>query len=285
MFEVRGRVMILALIAAAGTGLGGCVAQGKYDNAETSARSLEARNQELLQTNDSLETMLRGKDQRISQLESEKNALEGRVGTLGAQIGAIDSSMSDLDRRLGDVRLGGLNPATDRALRELAGKYPELLSYDASRGMIRLGSDLGFDSGSDVVKPQAKQALAQLAQILDGSEAAGYDVRVVGHTDSQQPSASAGKHPTNRHLAVHRAIAVARTLQENGCPGSRVEVAGWGEFRPVVSNNSSGGTPQNRRVEIYLVPSSNAVIEVNASGTDSAPASSSAPKTQQVPMK
>jgi len=275
--------MVLALVGAAGLGLGGCVAQSKYDNAEGSARSLEARNQELLQTNESLETMLRGKDQRISQLESEKNALEGRVGALGAQIGTLDQSMSSLDERLRDVRLGGLNPATDRSLRELASKYPDLLSYDSSRGMIRLGSDLGFDSGSDVVKPQAKAALAQLAQILEGSDATGYDVRVVGHTDSQQPSASAGKHPTNRHLAVHRAIAVARSLQENGVPGSRVEVAGWGEFRPVVANNPSGGTPANRRVEIYLVPSSNPVLEVNAAAPP--PATNSNKATQQVPMK
>jgi chemotaxis protein MotB len=264
MMDVRGRLVVLAIIAAAGTGLGGCVAQGKYDNTETSARALEARNQELLQNNEALETMLRGKDQRIAQLESEKNALEGRVGALGSQLGTIEGSMSDLDRRLGDVRLGGLDPSTDRALRELAGRYPDLLSYDANRGMIRLGSDLGFDSGSDVVKPQAATALAQLAGILTGSDAGNYDVRVVGHTDSQQPSRSANRHPTNRHLSVHRSIAVTRVLESNGVRGARVEVAGWGEFRPAVPNSASGGTPGNRRVEIYLVPSSAPVIDSGA---------------------
>ena len=280
MMNVRGRVMILAVVAMAGSGLGGCVSQGNYDKAENSARSLEARNQELLQNNESLETMLRGKDQRISQLESEKNALQSRVGALGAQIGTIDQSMMSLDEQLRNVRFGGLDPSTDRALRDLAARYPDLLTYDTNRGMIRLGSDLGFDSGSDVVKPQAAQALAQLAQILAASDASGYDVRVVGHTDSQQPSRSASKHPTNRHLSAHRSIAVARALESNGITGARVEIAGWGEFRPAVPNNASGGTPGNRRVEIYLVTSTAPMAGASVIATPT-----STTESREVPMK
>jgi len=279
MVQVRGRLIVLALMLG-GASLGGCVSQGEYDKTSTSARALEARNQELVQNNESLETMLRGKDQRIAQLESEKNALEGRVGTLGSQIGAIDQSMLTLDEQLRNVRLGGLNPSTDRALRELTAKFPDLLSYDASRGMIRLGSDLGFDSGSDVVKPQAKQALAQLAQILNGSDASAYDVRVVGHTDSVPVTRSRDRHPTNRHLSVHRSIAVARALEESGVSGPRVEVAGWGEFRPAVPNAGSGGTAQNRRVEIYLVPSS--APDAGVGIGSAAPSGSGA---SEVPMK
>ena len=282
MKNVRGRLAILALVTASGSGLGGCVSQGNYDKAETSARALEARNQELLQENESLETMLRGKDQRIAQLESEKNALQGRVGALGTQLGAIEGSMSDLDARLGSVNLGGLDPTTDRALRELAGRYPDLLTYDGNRGMIRLGADLSFDSGSDVVKPQAQQALANLAQILTSSDSGNYDVRVVGHTDSQQPSRSANRHPTNRHLSVHRAISVTRVLEQNGVRGARVEVAGWGEFRPAVPNNASGGTPANRRVEIYMVPSS---APMGDAPVAPATAAGQSEPVREVPMK
>ncbi len=283
MMDVRGRIAILAVVIA-GAGLTGCVSQGNYDKAETSARALEARNQELLQNNESLETMLRGKDQRISQLETEKNALQSRVGSLGTQLGQIDQSMTDLDSRLRDVRLGGLNPSTDRALRELTSRYPDLLSYDANRGMIRLGSDLTFDSGSDVVKPQAKAALSSLAQILNSSDAQAYDARVVGHTDSQPVTRSRDRHPNNLYLSLHRSAAVVQALEGAGVSGSRLEACGWGEFRPAVPNNSSGGTPANRRVEIYIVASSATMGDVNAA---TAPAAAPTPTntTRETPMK
>jgi hypothetical protein len=80
-----------------------------------------------------------------------------------------------------------------------------------------------------------------------------YEVNIVGHTDSQRISdATARRHPTNMHLSCHRAISVRSVLASMGVPAGRMEAAGWGEFRPMVANTSSGNTPQNRRVEIYL---------------------------------
>ena len=40
-----------------------------------------------------------------------------------------------------------------------------------------------------------------------------------------------------------------------GLSTQKVEFAGWGENRPAVTNGSNGNTPQNRRVEVYLVRS------------------------------
>jgi hypothetical protein len=57
------------------------------------------------------------------------------------------------------------------------------------------------------------------------------------------------------HLSAHRAISVRRVLSDRGVAPERVQAAGWGEHRPSVPNTASGNTPANRRVEIYLVPS------------------------------
>ena len=48
-------------------------------------------------------------------------------------------------------------------------------------------------------------------------------------------------------------MCVAKTLASNGVDPARFEVAGYGEYRPIVPN-TDGGTSANRRVEIYLRP-------------------------------
>ena len=58
------------------------------------------------------------------------------------------------------------------------------------------------------------------------------------------------------HLSAHRAIAVRNVLGNAGVPWERMSVMGWGEYRPAVPNNPSTGTAANRRVEIFLTPSS-----------------------------
>lgn len=235
--------------------LTGCVSQGEYDATETSARSLSARNQELVQENQSLKATLEQRDAEVSALQSERANLTRKVDTLDSSLEDLGGRYSSLDGRIQRMRVG-LNPATDRALRQLANQHPDLISYDADLGMLRFGSDLTFDSGSDQVKAEAAQGLEQLARILQTSDAAGYDIRVVGHTDSQRIGKSRNRFPTNRHLSVARAISVGNLLQSNGVPGERVEIVGWGQYRPTAPNNSKGGTAANRRVEIYFVSSS-----------------------------
>ena len=43
----------------------------------------------------------------------------------------------------------------------------------------------------------------------------------------------------------------------DGIAPTRVQVAGCGEYRPIVTNPAKGGAAQNRRVEIFLVPMTN----------------------------
>ena len=252
--SIAHRITRVAAILACGGMLVGCVSQQKYDDTETSARGLQARNQELLQENQTLQSSLEQKNQQIASLQSEKSTLGQRVEGLDSAMTNLRGNYTALDNRL--QHMGGVNPATDRALRQLAQQYPDLITYDSAMGMVRFGSDLTFPSGSDQLKPEAVNGLAQLGRILKTSDAGEYEVEVIGYTDDQKPGKSASRFPTNRHLAVARAIAVGNALQSSGVPGDRVLVAGWGEYRPAVPNNSRGGTAANRRVEIFLVAAS-----------------------------
>lgn len=267
------RIVCVSLVALAGLGLGGCVGQDKYDAlSDTNATSAE-RVQALNQENQTLSGTIDVKQRRIDELEGEVRQLRSVNDDLNGQISGIRSKQQSLLDEFGNLRLSSLDPETDAALAALAAQYPDLIRYDASRGLLQFVSDLTFDSGSDVVKPQARQSLARLAQILAGSSGTNYDLRIVGHTDNVPPTRTASKWPTNRHLSCYRSIAVSNVLRESGMTPARMETSGWGEFRPAVANNPRGGTAQNRRVEIYIVPGTSGGIAEVQPGT----AGSSAP--------
>ncbi len=59
---------------------------------------------------------------------------------------------------------------------------------------------------------------------------------------------------TTRHLSLRRASTVAEYLNARGINGVRIMTLGFGELRPIASNDTPEGRQQNRRVELRLVP-------------------------------
>jgi chemotaxis protein MotB len=122
---------------------------------------------------------------------------------------------------------------------------------------VKLKSDLLFEPGSDKVAPSASDAVKSLCDILASEHAKQFDIIVAGHTDNipiGKPETRA-KHPTNWHLSSHRAISVLEVMARNEIAPERLSARGFGEYRPVVPNKpNKKGHPQNRRVEIYIVP-------------------------------
>ncbi|MCA9279468.1 MAG: OmpA family protein [Phycisphaeraceae bacterium] len=252
---VRRAVFGAAAVIVGFGALTGCTSEQAYADIREENRALNERITKLSSENLQYQSAagvqqseLIRQEQTISDLRQANTQLTDQITNMGGRI-------DDLNRRLVDTPLTMLDPGTDRALRNLALSYPNLLSYDSETGMIRFTSDLTFNSGSDVVNPGALEALQTFARVLQ-TEASIYDVQVVGHTDSQPISSKSAKnHPTNRHLACHRAIAVANSLVNTGVPATRIMAGGWGEYRPLVPNAANGNTPQNRRVEIFLTKS------------------------------
>jgi len=135
------------------------------------------------------------------------------------------------------------------------------MTFDAEAGMLRFSSDFTFDLGSTDIKDPAARSLRTLAGLLNEDVAMNLEARIVGHTDNVpiRKASTLAKHSTNMHLSVHRAIAVGEALEQAGIDANRIQVAGYGEFRPIVPNGSRGAA-QNRRVEIF-VTTRGAVIE------------------------
>lgn len=282
-FLHNGRAKVAALtigLIALASGLGGCNS-GNQALGEAN-RALQDRNTALTQENESLKNLVQQLNGSLSAKDKYINEQNMLVNDLKAGRGNQDSQMADMQRRLegmnfGQLNVSALDSATDQALKELAAQHSDLLEYDSSRGLLRFKADLTFPSGSDQLGSSAKSTLAQLATILNSSAAA-YDCRVIGHTDAQRLSpGTRQKHTTNIRLSCDRAISVRNELVSGGVMAGRFEVGGRGEFDPLVPNTSSGNTPQNRRVEIFLVPARNKIAVTPAD--DSAPsAPAPAPK-------
>ncbi|GAB5497000.1 MAG: hypothetical protein Phyf2KO_20800 [Phycisphaerales bacterium] len=271
MFTGNGKKALASTILVSGLalGLGGCVSQQHYDQMEMQYRAAADRNSELARENEQLQSALALQGNATNDTQSTLGQLRAENERLRGELASNAELLLDLDNQLRGLQL--MDPATDRALRQLAAQHPDVVEYDSERGMLRFKSDLTFNSGSDQLREGAQQTLAMLANVLKAQEAAQYQLHIIGHTDSQQiSSGTAQRHPTNTHLSVHRSISVKRQLTSLGIPADRVLVAGWGESKPAVPNSATGNTPQNRRVEIFFRADRNAAGSTGSTGTDGA---------------
>ena len=105
---------------------------------------------------------------------------------------------------------------------------------------------VNFDFDKSDIRADARPVLDEAARTL--KEEGDVRVAVGGHTDS------IGTDSYNEGLSIRRANAVANYLAARGIARSRMEVDGFGESRPVASNDTADGRAQNRRVELSVIP-------------------------------
>jgi len=237
--------------------VGGCVNQDSYDNLRASNDALKARNQELMDQVKALEDARRQLLEQYRRGDLTLDEAQRLIAGLEAELKDREARLADLNKRLEGLASGPLDAETDAALQDLAAKYPNILSYDAAKGMLRFTSDVTFASGSSDLTGEARTTIDALAKILrDLPSAQQYEIRVVGHTDTQAVTQRAGRAFNNNvELSAFRAMSVRKQLVSTGLPQNKVEFAGWGEFRPATPNTANGNTPGNRRVELYLLKS------------------------------
>jgi chemotaxis protein MotB len=118
----------------------------------------------------------------------------------------------------------------------------------ADRLVIRMKSGILFGEGQASLTPKAQEVLAGLSPVLAATPSL---LRVEGHTDDV-PIRS-GAFPSNWELSTARATSVTRYLEEHGIVPARLSVAGYGEFHPLVPNDSAERRALNRRVEIVVL--------------------------------
>jgi len=102
-----------------------------------------------------------------------------------------------------------------------------------------------FDTGKSSIKAESTSVMVDIIQILNEYPNAKFTVE--GHTDS------VGSESTNQKLSESRANSVRDFLIDKGIAADRLSAIGYGEAKPIATNNTRAGRAQNRRVEINLV--------------------------------
>lgn len=119
---------------------------------------------------------------------------------------------------------------------------------------INFKDDVLFDKSQAILKPEARNILDMLSgQFMKYPNT---DIKVEGHADSDKINTA--QYPSNWYLSSARAIVVAEYyINEKGFSPDRMSATGYGEYRPITSNDTKEGKAKNRRVEIKIYQRSN----------------------------
>jgi chemotaxis protein MotB len=118
--------------------------------------------------------------------------------------------------------------------------------------VITVVGDVLFDSGKAKVRTEAYSILDKVASVLE-EDVPQLNVGIEGHTDNVQIQYSSWK--SNWELSTARALSVLHYLvDKKGISPERISAIGYGEYRPVASNDTKDARQLNRRVEIVIIP-------------------------------
>jgi chemotaxis protein MotB len=268
----RSRI-VFAVLALGTSLLTGCVTQGRFDEqvqAASDARAQLARckadDQRLATGSTEMQKQLDDATAVDEQLTSELRRLGEDSQTLLAVNGTLKDALEGSKARLEELRRAQAAAEQRAALyRELALKLKGMvdagdlaITLRDGRMVLRLSNDVLFDSGKADLKPAGVKALNQLADVLRTVPARRF--QVAGHTDNDPIRYAPFR--SNWELSTARALAVVELLASQGVDSRELSAAGFGEFDPVDTNDTSAGKAHNRRTEITVQPNIAEIVSV-----------------------
>jgi outer membrane protein OmpA-like peptidoglycan-associated protein len=121
-----------------------------------------------------------------------------------------------------------------------------LQAFKITETAVEIPEKVYFQTGSAVIDQRSDRLLTVLAQLLNEHPEL-LKVSIEGHTDS------VGKDRDNKKLSQERSEAVMAYLIDKGVDAARLAAKGWGEEKPIASNETDEGKASNRRVEFVIV--------------------------------
>ncbi len=139
------------------------------------------------------------------------------------------------------------------------------VGFDERGLVVRVLDRILFDSGKAQLHRDAYPVLDTVAKVLS-QQVGQQPVAVEGHTDNEPIKRSGWKDNWDLSLARARSV-LTYLVKDRGLEPSRLSAAGYGEYHPIASNDTSDGRSMNRRVEIVVLPKS-AAARRGASASD-----------------
>jgi len=175
-------------------------------------------------------------DIRLADLEEELRALDERLGGATAERAALVQRLEAQNR-----------------VREQFARVEKMFASNEAR-VFRQGDTiimrlvgLTFDSGASQIRPESFPLLEKVEKAIDVFPRS--ELTIEGHTDSFGGDAS------NQALSQERAESVQQyMINAMRIPTYRLIATGYGETRPVASNETESGRKSNRRIDIVIKP-------------------------------
>jgi flagellar motor protein MotB len=196
-------------------------------------------------------------EKSLKQPAREQKTNQAEVEELQATIAELENKLSNKNEEVQSV--DELKDTVAWLKSELSKKDKKIQEQTGTNGAekkSRVLAVLGagtFRSGQVVIEKGLTDDVKGLVPEIMASP--DYRVMIEGHTDNMPiRSSSEKRYKDNMELSFLRAKAVADILMKNGISLERISVIGYGDTRPVASNETYEGRVKNRRVEVKLLP-------------------------------
>lgn len=196
------------------------------------------------------------RNKALGDMDAMKKDYEAKIGELQARINSLTDEIASLQN------LTKAQKAELERMSEQANELEKQLEKEIKEGQIRLkrfhnrliiniDDRISFDSGSAELKKEILPALDKITKIL--SDYPENTINVEGHTDNVPIRTKQFR--DNWQLSTERALAVlGYILKYKPLNKSRFAAAGYGEYNPIVSNDTPANRALNRRVDIVVIP-------------------------------
>ena len=179
----------------------------------------------------------------IEKRNSEINNLQQQIASMESRLGSLTAAEKALQGQLEKQRQQ--EEKIFQVSRMFTSAEAKVLR-DGNNVIIRLYG-LSFPVGRATILPEYFELLTKVQNALRNFPNAQYIIE--GHTDSQ------GSDRQNQLLSEQRSEAVRRYLTANmNIAPSQIRSVGYGESKPVSSNETSFGRAKNRRIDIVIIP-------------------------------
>ncbi len=189
-----------------------------------------------------------------AELEAELEKRQAAQKSLHDEISMVSGEKSKLltQLELEQERKKQIVNLKSRLEQELSESRIEISQLKNQMTVIKLTSEILFNSGSAEIKPAGQKVLSIIAESLNAYPHRA--ISVEGHTDNV-PVVHNSHYGSNWELSTARGLAAVNYFQQNShIDPRRLKVVGYGQYHPVESNETAEGRKRNRRIEIRILP-------------------------------